>query len=136
MWLSHHWPEDSDRCITVGRWQVCRRCAVVYPLAAATIVAAAVLGVPWVLLGVVAVLAPVPAVVELAGERLGWWRHSPRRLVAVSVALGVGLGAAFARYLARPSDPLFWAVVISYGGLCLVLVLVTARRQGGPPGPD
>ena len=31
--LSHHPPGQYDRCIRIGRHHVCRRCAVLYPLA-------------------------------------------------------------------------------------------------------
>ncbi|HET6663331.1 MAG TPA: hypothetical protein VFG94_03700, partial [Acidimicrobiales bacterium] len=39
--LSHHWPDEYDRCVTVGGRKVCRRCLVLYPTA---LVSAVVLG--------------------------------------------------------------------------------------------
>ena len=32
IWLSHHYPEQYDRCVLVGRKHICRRCMALYPL--------------------------------------------------------------------------------------------------------
>jgi hypothetical protein len=137
LWLSHHWPEDYHRCSRLGWRHVCRRCLVVYP----TLVAVSVLALaglrgpgswePWVVW-----LLPLPATVEWCGEHLGRLRYSPRRNVALSAVAAVGVGVAFARYLERPADPLFWAVVLSYGVVCLAAALLGARFQptGGAEG--
>jgi hypothetical protein len=129
LWLSHHWPEQYDRCTPVGGRNVCRRCLVLYPLVLAVLVAA-LAGATWpsswdpVLL----VVLPLPAVVELCGEQLGWWTYQPRRQVAVTVPLAVGLGKGFARYLEQPGDGLFWAVVVTYAALCLAAVVHRLRH--------
>ena len=34
MWLAPHHPDQYDRCVTVGDRHVCRRCLVLYPVAA------------------------------------------------------------------------------------------------------
>lgn len=140
MWLAHHWPEDYERCVVLAGRHVCRRCLVLYPLALAVMLLAlgGVRPPGW---GEVAVLVllPVPAVVEFVAEHLGGLRYSPRRQVAVTVPLAVALGTGFARYLERPGDLLFWAVVAGYGGLCLGVALWSGRRAGarsaGPGGP-
>ena len=31
MWIAHHYPEDYDRCVLIGRTHVCRRCAGAVP---------------------------------------------------------------------------------------------------------
>ena len=36
MMLSHHFPEDYDRCAVVAGFHVCRRCLVLYPVALVT----------------------------------------------------------------------------------------------------
>jgi hypothetical protein len=140
VWLAHHWPEDYDRCVVVAGRHVCRRCLVLYPLALAVMLLA-LGGARPSGSGEVAVLVllPVPAVVEFVAEHLGALRYSPRRQVAVTVPLGVALGTGFARYLERPTDPLCWAVVAGYGGLCLGVAVWSRRRagarQGDPGGP-
>lgn len=135
MWLAHHWPEDYDRCVIVAGRHVCRRCLVLYPLALAVMLLAlgGVRPSGW---GEVAVLVllPVPAVVEFVAEHVGRLRYAPRRQVAVTVPLAVALGTGFARYLERPGDPLFWAVVAGYGGLCLVVAVWSWRRAAARSG--
>jgi hypothetical protein len=86
---------------------------------------------PWVVW-----LLPLPATVEWCGEHLGRLRYSPRRNVALSAVAAVGVGVAFARYLERPTDPQFWAVVLSYGVVCPAAALLGARFQptGGAEG--
>ena len=79
MWLSHHWPEQYDRCAVIGRRHVCRRCLVLYPLALVAGIAVAVgswwpHGLdPWVLW-----LGPLPGVIEFVLDNVGT-RASGRR---------------------------------------------------------
>jgi hypothetical protein len=130
MWLSHHWPDDYDRCVRIRGRMVCRRCAVLYPV---SLVAAAVLGFvaswpdwidPWLLW-----LLPLPAVVEFVAEQLEAIRHSPTRLVVLSVPLGVACGRLYVRYLDDLGDGLVWSVVGVYGGLCLASLLLRMLRS-------
>lgn len=120
LWLSHHQPEHYDRCITVGRRAICRRCAVLYPLAF-VVAALSLAGIgwpdaldPWLL-----ALLPLPAVVEFCLEQSGRLAYDVGRQILVTVPLAVALGRGFARYIEDPTDLLFWAMVLVYGGLCL-----------------
>lgn len=129
VWLSHHLPEDLDRCVVVRGRHVCRRCLVLYPVAAAVMVAVMAAGQAASVGAAVAfVVLPLPAVLDFVAEHLGAIGRSDRRLVAVTVPLGAGLGAGFARYLDRPTDPLFWGIAILYAGVCLVAAL-SGRRS-------
>lgn len=128
LWLSHHWPHDYDRCVVVGSRHVCRRCLVTYPLAFAVLVlGVAGLRAPagWELAGYA--LLPLPALAEFVVEHLGHTRHSPRRLVAVSIPLGIGLGLGFTRYVHDPTDPWFWAITVIDAGVAFAAWL-TGRR--------
>jgi hypothetical protein len=133
MWLSHHFPEDYDRCAVLGRRHVCRRCLILYPIAFA--VMALSLAAPWP--GTwdrwVLVLLPVPAVVEFVLEHLGVIRYQPARQVAVTIPLGVALGRGFAMYVKDPTSRLFWGVVLGYGGLCLAVAVWSSRRAKSAP---
>jgi putative effector of murein hydrolase LrgA (UPF0299 family) len=140
LWLSHHWPEDYDRCVRVGRTHVCRRCSVLYPLAF-SVVALALLGVraPGPVEVVVLVLLPLPALADFVAEHLGWVAPSARRLVAVTVPLGLGLGVGFTRYLDSPTDLWFWGVVLTYTAIALLAAFTgwraSGRRSGGGLSP-
>lgn len=139
MWLAHHWPDQYDRCVVVGRRRVCRRCLVLYPVAF-VVAALAALGAsvpePWSQL--LLVLLPLPALVDFVGEHRGWWRHSRTRLVALTVPLGVGAGIGFGRYLADHADPWFWGTVAVYGAVSAGVALIAPRigrehdEAGGP----
>ena len=131
MWIAHHYPEDYDRCVTIGRAHVCRRCVVLYPIAF-VVMGLALAGIRWpsgadpVLLA----LLPLPAVVEFVLEHRGTIRYQPTRQALLTVPLAFALGVGFARYLDRQIDPLFWAVVVIYGAICLAATFLLGR------GPD
>jgi len=125
VWLSHHYPQDYDRCVRIGRRHVCRRCLVLYAVAALALVLARAAGRwPAALLFLLA----LPAVVEFVLEQLGSIRYSPARQMAVSVPLGAAVGAGLDRYLRRHTDPVFWVMVIGYGAVCVAAALYAARR--------
>jgi hypothetical protein len=131
MWIAHHYPEDYDRCILIGRTHVCRRCAVLYPVAFLTFgIALAGARLPGALSAWVLVLLPLPAVVEFVAEHLGWIGTHPRVQVVVTVPLGIALGIGFDRYVHHPADLVWWAVVVIYAGICFASVLLGARRTG------
>lgn len=129
MWMAHHYPEDYERCVVVGSRHVCRRCLFLYVPAFATL-ALAEAGVrwpggldPWLLW-----LLPLPGVVEFVVEHLAGGRYRPRLQAGLAVPMGVALGVGFDRYLHHPGDLLFWAVVVVYGGICLLAAIVGWRR--------
>jgi hypothetical protein len=133
MWLSHHWPDEYDRCVDLRGRKVCRRCLVLYPV---SLVAALVLGLvaswperldPWFLW-----LLPLPAVLEFVAEQLRLVRHSPRRLVVLTVPLAVGCGRMYVRYLDDQRDGLVWTVVGTYGIVCVVAWFLRSFRGGRP----
>jgi uncharacterized membrane protein len=128
MWLAHHYPEDYDRCVLIGRAHVCRRCAVLYPVAFVAL-GLALAGVRWTaaLDTWLLVLLPLPAVAEFVAEHLGWIAPHPRLQMVLTVPLGVALGVGFDRYLHHPADVLWWGIVAVYGGICLASVLIGAR---------
>ncbi len=69
------------------------------------------------------ILLPLPAVVDWWLEHLGRTRASARRLVAVTVPAGAGLGAGLVRYLEDRGDLWFWSMVLVYGGSCAAVAL-------------
>ncbi len=132
IWLSHHWPDQYDRCARVGRRHVCRRCLVMYPVA---VVAAVVASVgPWWPRDLdvwLIPLLPLPAVVDFIVDNLGLVRYSARRQAALTAIGAVAAGAGYVRYLDRPGDPVVWGTVLAYGALCLGAVVLGHRRTTG-----
>ncbi len=133
MWLAHHFPEDYDRCVVVGRSHLCRRCLVLYPLAALVMVLSSgwhpATSVDVVLL----VLLPLPALVELVLEQFGALGHRALRQVLVTIPLAIGLGRGFALYLDDHASVLFWSVVIGYSAIGAGAVYLRSRRDAGRP---
>ena len=130
LWIAHHYPEDYDRCVVVGRSHVCRRCLALYPIAFAVMVLA-LAGVrwptdldPWLL-----VALPLPSVVEFVLEHVGVIDYQPVRQVVLTIPLAVALGVGFARYLRHPADLLFWGVVVGYSAIGIVATVIGSRRR-------
>jgi hypothetical protein len=123
LWLSHHWPEQYDRCTVIGRSHVCRRCLWFWP-ATFLSMAAALAGLPWPdrLDPWLLALLPVPVVAEWWLEQLGAVRYSPTRQVVLSLVCAPAVGVGLARYLVDPGDALFWTVVAAYAVVCLAPV--------------
>lgn len=120
LWLSHHPPEQYDRCALIAGRHVCRRCLVLYPLALVAGVAVSIGSWwshdldPWVLW-----LLPLPGVVEFVLDNLGRIRHSPLRQVILSGAGALAAGVGYTRYLDDATDSLVWTVVATYTAACL-----------------
>lgn len=130
MWLSHHFPDQYDRCVRVGDRHVCRRCLALYPLTFAVMVASLFGPWPGALDRWVLVLLPLPSVVEFVLEHLGVIRYQPLRQVLLTIPLAIALGRGFALYVRDPASRLFWGVVLVYGAVCVTAAVVRARRAG------
>jgi hypothetical protein len=125
--LAHHPPSQYDRCLRIAGRPVCRRCAVLYPLAFA-VMAASLAGWHWPARWdqTLLTLLPLPVTLELVLERFGAVRYRPARQIALTVLAAPALGRGFARYLFHPGDRLFWTMLLLYGGAA-ALVLYTTR---------
>lgn len=122
--LSHHHPEQYERCIQVGGRHICRRCLTLYPLALlVTVLSGAGLIWPGRLDPVLLAVLPIPAVIDWWLEHLGRIGYNPHRQVLVTIPAALALGQGLARYLDNPTDPLFWGMVLFYGGSCLAVAM-------------
>lgn len=131
LWLTHHWPEQHERCIRLGPVKVCRRCTVLYPLAILVAVVAVLSEPPaGVLLGAMW-LAPLPMSLEWVAEHVGFARHSPMRLVTTTAIASAGFGAALAAHLVQPFDLDALAPMATHATVCGVAAVVAARRSRG-----
>jgi hypothetical protein len=127
--LSHHPPSQYDRCVRVGRHYVCRRCAVLYPLAFAVAVAS-LAGAHWPAAWdrVLLYLLPLPVTLEFIIERFGGLRYHAARQMVLTLLAAPALGRGFARYVAHPTDRLFWTMVVLFGGCALLALVLSAGR--------
>lgn len=119
MWLAHHPPEHLERCVQLRGRHVCRRCAVLYPIAVLSAVAVLVLDPPQTLMTLALWVLPVPMVLEWVGEHLGGWRYSPTRQVTVTAIGAPALGVALAWHAV---EPFAWAAtlpVLTWTAICL-----------------
>jgi hypothetical protein len=132
LFLSHHRPSQYDRCFRVGRRHICRRCAVLYPLAFAVAIAS-LLGAHWPATWdtTLLFLLPLPVTLEFAIERFGGVRYNARRQILLTLLAAPAFGRGLARYATHPTDRLFWGMVVLFGGSALLSLLLT----GGDSGP-
>ena len=131
-WLAHHGPDHVERCTVVAGRHVCRRCAVLYPVAAATAVVVALLvGVTPTWWTAAAIwLLPVPMVLDWTMEHLGLARWSPRRQVVVTAIGAPSLGLALLVHAGRPFAPVAVWPVLVWSGACLAVAVGGAGRRG------
>jgi hypothetical protein len=135
LWLSHHWPEHHERCVSVGRRHLCRRCSVLYPLAALTAVVVALVEVPTQLLLATMWLLPAPMAIDWAFEHVGRLRYSaPRQVLLTAIgapALGVALGI-------HAQQPFSFAAVapVAFWVLACAVIAVAATTQSAASGND
>ena len=118
MWLAHHDADHAERCLHLGDVAVCRRCAVLYPLAVLTAVVVLVADPPTTLLVLAMWLLPLPMVIEWVLEHLGRIDYSPARQVVVTAIGAPALGAAMAIHAVAPFSLAAVAPVVVWGVVC------------------
>jgi len=130
MLLSHHFPEDYDRCAVVAGFHVCRRCLVLYPVALVTGVAISI-GSWWPdsINAWVLWLLPLPGVIEFVLDNLGIIEYEPRRQMWLSGAGAIAAGVGYSMYIQDTFDSTVWAVVAVYTTICVLGVVVGHWRK-------
>ena len=131
--LSHHHPEEFDRCWKLGRVHVCARCLGLYPVLFATLAAQFAFHAPLehsldlpIALGLLA-----PALFDWAHGRFRPHAFSNPWRTSTGVLLGLALGRTLFIHLQRPL-PL--ALVLQIGLVIVVatpVILTTYRRPLG-----
>ena len=134
MWLSHHHPDQYDRCVVVGGRHVCRRCLVLYPgmlaVAAVQLAGAIPAGLGIVLMWVM----PLGVVAEWFAEHLAGAPYSARRQVLTTALASVSFGVALGRHVRHPFEAATTAPAVTFTVVCLAAWFVGARRR--PVEPD
>jgi uncharacterized membrane protein len=131
IWLSHHHPEDHERCLVVRGRLVCRRCFVLYPLGFSVALLTLAGGGLWPtsLDPLLIWLLCIPATVDFVGEQLGWFRYAARRQAVVTAVVAVAYGRGLGLELDDRWHPLFWGPILVFGTTWFVVSLVGRRRR-------
>lgn len=127
LWLSHH--HDHERCVRIGSHDVCRRCAVLYPLIVLAAACTLALDLPSGTAIALMWLLPAPMSLDWVLEQTGRVSPSPRRLVLVSSLAALGIGAALAAHLRQPFDPDAVAPMATHFTVCAVASILVARQR-------
>ena len=130
-WLSHHPPEELDRCYRVGSVHLCARCLGTYPVMFIAIAAQVALHAPLQhTLDVPLCTAFVlPATIDWALGRSQPHRFSNAWRAFTGVLLGLGLGRSLFIHLQRPLPPVLIAQAIVVTGIALPVILTAYRRK-------
>jgi uncharacterized membrane protein len=131
-WLSHHHPDEFDRCYDFGGIKVCARCLGTYPVLFAGIAAQFALGAPLQLpLELpLAVLAVAPALADWALGRFEPHRYSNLWRSATGILLGLGLSRSLYVHLQRPFPLMLLAQLALVTAVATPVILKTYRRGG------
>jgi len=130
LWMAHHWPEHYDRCTSLGRFHVCRRCLVLYPLTFATILGLVVFDVPVTGARVAAMwMLPLPMVAEWVAEHAGLAAYSARRQALLAAIAAPALGIALTAHLRDPFTPIAGAPVVLYAAICALSAVIGTIRS-------
>ena len=130
LWLSHHGPADLERCVRLGRWHVCRRCLLLWPLTYALIAAQVVLRTPALhpfdLLLPLLLLPPVLEFLEVHTDRRS---YSAGRTRLLTPLLALALARLLYRTVLMPWEPVTWTVILTAGVPCAWAAVGFARRR-------
>ncbi len=130
-WLSHHPPEELDRCYRIGGIHVCARCLGTYPVLFGAI--AWQLSQRWPLahpLDVpVAVALVLPASLDWAFGRFQPHRFPNAWRTFTGLLLGLGLARSLFIHLQRPFPLALLAQALVVTGVALPVILTAYRRK-------
>ncbi len=136
MWLAHHWPEHySERCVTLGGRQVCRRCAALYPLGLLVAILSAKGVAPWPTKfdpWAIWILS-IPATVAYCGEAIGAWHYSAKVQVATTLVAGMAFGRALGYEFVERGSLEFWGPIGFFGLTWFVFTAAGMTLRGRQP---
>ncbi len=131
MWLTHHWPDEYDRCMRMGGRHACRRCVVLYSVGLITAIGVAAGATLWParLDWWIVWLGCVPGTTEFVLEQLGVVRHSPRRQVVLTAILAVAFGRGLGAEFQDRWDWLFWGPILAFCTVWGTAAVLGHRRR-------
>lgn len=131
LWLSHHQPEQYDRCIVVGKRHICRRCLALHPLSLLIAVASVAGFAPWPGSWDPAAiwLLSMPATLDFLAEQLGLAAYNPKRQVAATLATSFAFGRALGYELANSWSSEFWGPLAVFGGIWFAAAAIAHQQR-------
>lgn len=132
LWLAHHWPDDyAERCVTIGRRPVCRRCAALYPFGLLVAVLSVAGVLPWPAGADPAAiwLLSIPATIAYCGEAIGLFRYDPRVQVATTLVAALAFGRALGYELESRWSTEFWGPIAVFGGIWFLATTIGHARS-------
>lgn len=132
LWLSHHPPEELDRCWKLGPLHLCARCLGTYPVLFAAIAAQFALRAPLEHPAdlPLAILLIAPALADWAYGRFHPHRFSNLWRTATGALLGLGLGRTLYVHLQAPFPPPLIAQALLVTAVATPVILKTYRHRG------
>ena len=130
-WLSHHPPDELDRCYQLGSVHLCARCLGTYPVMFAAIGAQLALHFPLQhpLDLPLCIALVLPATLDWALGRFDPHRFSNPWRTFTGVLLGLGLGRSLFIHLQRPLPAALLAQAIVVTAISLPVILTVYRRK-------
>lgn len=131
LWLSHHPPEELDRCYRLGGLHVCARCLGTYPVLALTFALQVLLRAPLAhaLDLPVAVALVIPATLDWAVGRFRPHAGSNAWRSATGALLGLGLGRSLFIHVQRPLPLVLLVQAAVVVGVALPVLLVAYKAK-------
>lgn len=130
-WLSHHPPDELDRCYRFGSVHVCARCLGTYPVMFAAIAAQFALRFPLAhALDVpLAATLVLPATLDWAFGRFAPHRFSNAWRTLTGAVLGLGLARSLFIHLQRPFPDALLAQAVVVTAVALPVIFTSYRRN-------
>lgn len=138
LWHAHHWPHRYERCTTIGRRHVCRRCLWFYSIAFVTLFASWAGMSPWPIAWDTKLvwLLSIPATVDFVGGEIGRWSYNATRQIVVTSILGLAVGRGFAAEVDNPGSWTFWGPVLVFGSIWFFVATGAWFSDRGQYRPD
>ena len=137
LWLSHHQPEQFDRCVQLGGRHVCRRCLALHPLSIVIAVVSALGYAPWPTSWDPAAIwvLSLPATLDFLAEQLDLAAYNAKRQVAATLVTAFAFGRALGYELADSWSSEFWGPLAVFGGIWFAAAYIAHQRREAGIGP-
>ncbi|MDH4168541.1 MAG: hypothetical protein OEW42_03035 [Acidimicrobiia bacterium] len=131
LWLSHHRPDQLDRCVVIRGRHVCRRCLTLYGVSLVVTALSLAGWPPWpaeldtpIIWGL-----SIIGTLEFVAEQLGWVRYRASRQVAATALVALAFGRALAYEIEDRWDWYFWGPILVFGTIWFIAARIGETRR-------